>query len=203
MSVSARRLVLASASPARLGLLRHAGFDPVVIVSGVDEAAAAAGIDDPAEIVAVIAGAKASAVATRTEAVDSLVVGCDSLFEQDGAVWGKPKTPAEATARIRRMRERSGVLHTGHCLVDTASGEEAAAVASTTVWFGPMTDLEVDAYVATGEPLDVAGAFTLDGRAAPFVVRIEGDPSNVIGLSLPLLRDLLARLGVSVADLWI
>jgi septum formation protein len=192
-------LVLASASPARLGLLRQAGFDPKVIVSGVDEDAL--GAPTPAALALVLAEAKADAVAaTLTE--PSLVVGCDSVLELDGQALGKPADEAEALRRWQSMRGRSGVLQTGHCVIDTRSGARASRTASTTVRFGNPTDEEIAAYIATGEPLHVAGAFTLDGRSAPFVDGIDGDPGNVIGLSLPLLRALLATLGVRVTDLW-
>ena len=195
-----RRLLLASASPARLGLLRQAGFAPEVMVSDVDEDAyEAAG---PAELAEVLAVAKAAAVAGRREAADAVVIGCDSLFELDGQAWGKPGSAEEATTRIRAMRGRSGLLHTGHCVFDGLSGRSARAVRTTTVHFADMTDDEVERYVATGEPLGVAGSFTLDGRASVFVARIEGDPSNVIGLSLPLFRHLLAELDIAVVHLW-
>ncbi|MEV8453838.1 Maf family protein [Streptomyces sp. NPDC052095] len=195
-----RRLVLASASPARLGLLRQAGFAPEVIVSGVDEDALSAA--DPAALALVLAEAKAAAVAGRQEAAGALVVGCDSVLELDGEALGKPADAEEATARWKSMRGRAGVLRTGHCVTDTATGRTVSATASTTVRFGEPTDAEIAAYVATGEPLHVAGAFTLDGRSAPFVDAIEGDHGNVIGLSLPLLRRLLGELGISVTELW-
>ena len=200
-----RRLVLASASPARVGLLRAAGFAPEVVVSGVDEeaVAGAAGRDEAVpELVERLARAKAEAVAARPEAAGAIVIGCDSLFELDGEVQGKPGSAARATERIRAQRGRTGVLHTGHCVIDRARERCASAVRSTAVTFGPMADEEVDAYVATGEPLSVAGAFTLDGRSAVFVDRIEGDPSNVIGLSLPELRNLLGAIDVRVTELW-
>ncbi|OEV10074.1 Maf family protein [Streptomyces nanshensis] len=196
----ARRLVLASASPARLGLLQQAGFAPEVIVSGVDEDALSA--PTPGELARVLAEAKARAVAALPEAADALVLGCDSVLELDGEPLGKPADPEEATARWKAMRGRSGVLQTGHCMLDTRTGKGSSATAATTVHFGEPTDAEIAAYVATGEPLHVAGAFTLDGRSAPFVRGIEGDHGNVIGLSLPLLRDLLARLEVSITGLW-
>ncbi|MBB1253558.1 septum formation inhibitor Maf [Streptomyces sp. OF3] len=196
----ARRLVLASASPARLGLLRQAGMDPEVIVSGVDEDALSA--PTPTELALVLARAKAAAVAERPEAADALVVGCDSVLELDGRPLGKPADAEDAMNRWKSMRGRSGVLLTGHCVVDTTTGGEAFGTAATTVHFGEPTDAEIAAYVASGEPLHVAGAFTLDGRSAPFIDRIEGDHGNVIGLSLPLLRRLLAELGTPVTALW-
>lgn len=195
-----RRLVLASQSPARLGVLRQAGFAPEVVVSGVDEDALSA--PTPAELARVLAEAKAATVAERPEAAGALVVGCDSVLELDGQALGKPADAEDAVARWKAMRGRSGVLHTGHCLVDTGRGRRVAAVASTTVRFGEPADDEIAAYVATGEPLHVAGAFTLDGRSGPFIDGIDGDPGNVIGISLPLLRRLLAELGVSVTELW-
>jgi septum formation protein len=195
--VTARRLVLASASPARLRLLRDAGLAPEVLVSGVAE-------DDVSgsavQVVVELATRKAQAVAYGVE--DALVVGCDSMLELDGTVLGKPVSPDEAVARWQAMRGRTGTLHTGHCVVDTATGASAADVCSTVVRFGTPSDAEIAAYVATGEPLHVAGAFTLDGRSAPFVDGVDGDPGNVIGISLPLLRALLAKLDVSLVDLW-
>jgi len=193
------RLVLASASPARLAMLRAAGIPAEVIVSGVDESTVdAAG---PAELCGALARLKADAVAARLGA-PALVLGCDSVLDFDGEVLGKPADAAEAVARWRRMRGRSGVLRTGHCVVDTATGKRAAAVAATTVHFADLSDAEISAYVATGEPLRVAGAFTIDGLGGPFVTRVDGDPGTVIGLSLPLLRELLAELGVSITSLW-
>lgn len=200
MTAPRRRLVLASASPARLGLLRQAGLAPEVVVSGVDEDAISA--PTPGELALVLAEAKAASVAARPEAADALVIGCDSVLELDGQALGKPADAEDATARWKSMRGRSGILRTGHCVIDTATGRRASATASTTVRFGEPTDTEIAAYVATGEPLHVAGAFTLDGRSAPFVDGIDGDPGNVIGLSLPLLRRLLADLGTPITDLW-
>jgi septum formation protein len=199
------RFVLASASPARLTTLRSAGFAPEVRVSGVDEDAALAAARTPASTVAddvlVLARAKAQAVAAGED--DAVVLGCDSMLELDGRPYGKPASAADAVARWRTMRGRPGVLHTGHWLVDTRGGQRAVgATASTLVHFADLSDAEIDAYVATGEPLAVAGAFTVDGLGGPFVTGIDGDHHNVVGVSLPLLRDLLGRLGLSVVDLW-
>jgi len=201
------RLVLASASPARLALLRAAGTDPLVLVSGVDEDAVVAryGVTDAEDVCLVLARAKAEEVAGRLDDVeglgddDALVVGCDSVLELDGEVHGKPADAAEAVARWRRMRGRSGVLHTGHWLVDArdeGSGATLGAVSSTTVRFADVDDEEVEAYVATGEPLAVAGAFTLDGLGGAYVTGVEGEPSAVVGLGLSTLRGLLADVGV-------
>lgn len=195
-----RRLVLASASPARLGLLRQAGLAPEVIVSGVDEDALSAGT--PAELARILAEAKAEAVASRPETAGALVIGCDSVLELDGQALGKPVDAEDATARWKSMRGRSGVLQTGHCVIDRESGRKVSETASTTVRFGTPSDEEIAAYVASGEPLHVAGAFTLDGLSAPFVDGVDGDPGNVIGLSLPTLRTMLAGLGVEITRLW-
>ncbi|MCU1693475.1 MAG: uncharacterized protein JWM64_2566 [Frankiales bacterium] len=194
-----RPLVLASASPARLGLLRAAGLDPRVVVSGFDEDAVAA--DDPYALVEALAVGKATTVAADV-ADGALVVGCDSLLVLDGQALGKPRDAEDAVARWHAMRGREGVLATGHCVIDTARRRQVSAVGTTVVRFGTPSDAEVEAYVATGEPLAVAGAFTLDGRSAPFVDGIDGDHGNVIGLSLPLLRSLLAELDVEVTSLW-
>lgn len=199
-SASARRLILASRSPARFGLLSQAGFTPEVIVSGVDEEALI--VPDSAGLVLALAEAKAAAVARRPEAADALVVGCDSLLELEGRRLGKPVGAQDALTRWQAMRGKSGVLETGHCVIDTSTGRQASATAHTTVRFGEPSDAELAAYVASGEPLQVAGAFTLDGRSAPFIDGIEGDHGNVIGLSLPLLRRLLAQLDVQITELW-
>lgn len=193
--------VLASASPARLKTLRAAGLDPTVIVSGVDESQAD-GLP-PFELALQLAELKCAAVAARDDLPgDALVLGCDSVLELDGEALGKPGDPAEAVRRWQAMRGRSGVLLTGHCLRDAATGRVAAATASTTVHFAEVTDEEIEAYVTTGEPLWVAGAFTVDSLGGAFVAGIEGDHHNVVGVSLPLLRDLVIELGHSWTDLW-
>jgi septum formation protein len=191
-------IILASASPARLAVLRAAGLEPEVMVSGVDESVFVAGT--PAELAGLLAQAKAAAVASGLE--QGLVIGCDSLLDLDGRALGKPASAAEAADRWREMSGRTGTLVTGHCVIDAATGRRAAAVAATLVRFGTPSEREIAAYVASGEPLAVAGAFTLDGRGGWFVEGIEGDHGTVLGISLPLLRRLLADLGVSVTDLW-
>ncbi len=191
-------LVLASASAARLATLRAAGVEPEVVVSGVDETRASAG--PPAVTALELARLKATTVARRRP--DAFVLGCDSLLELNGRTYGKPATPESARMRWRAMRGHEGVLHTGHWLVDAHTRRETGRTASTVVRFADITDDEIAAYVATGEPLHVAGAFTLDGLGGPFVTGIDGDPHNVVGLSLPLLRELLAELGVPWHRLW-
>jgi len=194
------RFVLASASPARRRLLASAGITAEVMVSGVDESTVES--PDGATVALALARLKAETVAARVAPDDALVLGCDSVLEFGGAVLGKPADAADATRRWYAMRGDSGVLHTGHCLIQLGDGKRAEAVASTTVRFADVTDDEIAAYVGTGEPLQVAGAFTIDGRSGPFVESIDGDYSNVVGLSLPLLRRLLAELGIGLTDLW-
>jgi septum formation protein len=203
------RLLLASASPARLSTLQAAGVDPVVEVSGVDEDAVLARVQErygplePADVALTLARAKCEEVAARTgPATADLVLGCDSVLELDDEVHGKPADAREAVARWHRMRGRSGVLHTGHWLADLrepadgGSGGAVGATSSTLVHFADLGDDEVDAYVATGEPLQVAGAFTVDGLGGPYVRAIEGDYHTVVGVGLPVLRDLLGELGI-------
>ena len=191
------RFVLASASPARLQTLRAASVRAEVAVSGVDESQVGG---SPAEIALALAVRKAEAVAGSWPA--SLVLGCDSVLELGGQAHGKPRDATEALARWQQMRGASGVLHTGHCLIDTAAGRQSAALASTVVHFGDLTDEEITAYVGTSEPLRVAGAFTVDGLGGAFVESIEGDYHTVVGLSLPLLRTLMAELEHRFTDLW-
>jgi septum formation protein len=196
-----RRLVLASASPARLSLLRQAGLAPEVVVSQVDESAVRA--PRVAEQVALLAAAKAADVAKRE--TDAFVIGADSLLEFNGKPLGKPVDASDARDRWRRMAGRSGILHTGQALFDVQDGAVVGrdiAVASTVVYFATPTPQEIEAYLATGEPLAVAGAFTLDGLGAPFVRRVEGDPAAVVGLSLTVLRTQLAKRGLAITDLW-
>lgn len=219
-------LLLASSSPARRALLSAAGIDALVSVSGVDEAAVLAEAQVRAgpltaeDAVLLLAKAKAEAIATALEegdpelvpagtpSGDVLVLGCDSMLDLDGAVVGKPRDAQEARARWRSMRGRTGVLHTGHWLVDARDGDHGGsggtlgATSSTRVHFADVSDAEIDAYVASGEPLLVAGAFTIDGLGGPFIDGIDGDPHTVVGLSLPLLRGLLRAVDVSITDLW-
>jgi nucleoside triphosphate pyrophosphatase len=204
--VPVRRLVLASASPARLALLRAAGLAPDVMVSGVAEDGVA-GLT-AAEAARTLAERKSEAIARRLAGGTlpgrpvPLVIGCDSLLTIDGDLRGKPESADQARAWWREQRGRSGVLTTGHAVVDLATGRRTSGVADTVVRFGCPSDAEIEAYIATGEPLAVAGACTIDGYGAPFVAGIDGDHGTVIGLSLPLLRELLADLGIAITDLW-
>ncbi|AYF75026.1 septum formation inhibitor Maf [Nocardia yunnanensis] len=205
--------VLASQSPARLGVLRNAGVEPVVRVSHVDEDAVAAALPagtPPDGVVVELARAKAREIAGQLAAdpafADSVVVGCDSMLLVDGVLQGKPLTPEVARARWAEMAGRSADLLTGHSVLRLRVGEivaEAADCSSTTVHFAKPEPDELDAYIATGEPLQVAGSFTLDGLGGWFVDKIDGDPSSVIGIGLPLVRRLLAEVGVGIAQLWV
>jgi septum formation protein len=191
-------LVLASGSSGRLSVLRAAGIQPEVVVSGVDETCDDA--LDTAAMVAELAERKAAAVATLRPA--DLVLGCDTLLDFAGAALGKATSPERATEVWLRLAGNEGTLYTGHCLIDGRTGRVERAVAATRVRFGTPTEAELAAYVASGEPMSMAGGFSIDGRGAPFVDGIDGDPSNVIGLSMPLLRRMLARLGLAITDLW-
>lgn len=191
-------LVLASGSQGRLRLLRGAGVYPEVVVSGVDESSD--GLLDTTALVQMLAERKASAVAARRPA--ALVLGCDSILDLDGISLGKPHSAEDAVAMWHRLSGREGTLCTGHCLIDGASGRRVSAVARTIVRFGKPTEAELAAYVASGEPQVLAGAFSIDGLGAPFIDGIDGDPGNVIGVSLPLLRRMLADLDLAIIDLW-
>jgi septum formation protein len=191
------RLVLASGSASRLRVLRDAGFDPVVVVSGVGEEFEGL---TPTEAVVAIAERKATAVADRYQ--DGLVIGCDSMLELDGEALGKPGSGAEVKEIWRRLSGRQATLHTGHCLIDTSTGQRRNRPASSVVHFGSPSDRELAAYAATDEPLALAGAFSIEGLSGPFVKSVHGSPSNVLGLSLPDFREMLSEVGVEVTDLW-
>jgi septum formation protein len=204
------RVVLASASPGRRRVLRQAGIDPLVIVSGVDEDAITERLSGkpPETVVNALAAAKADAVVLELPAgagTDCVVIGCDSMLYLDGRLSGKPSSATAAAARWESMAGRAGRLFTGHALLRVRDGivtHRLVESASTTVYFGAPLENDLSAYIESGEPLRVAGAFTLDGLGGWFVDRIDGDPSNVIGLSLPLLRTLVHRLGLTIAALW-
>lgn len=212
-----KTLLLASASPARRATLEAAHIAPQIAVADVDEDGllAAAKAADPqigaAQQVELLAVAKAQAIAERLSELPasigaggrpSVVVGCDSMLEMGGQVVGKPRTPEVARERLREMRGNAGDLHTGHCVIDVATGNMAVGTSTATVHICQLTDSEIEAYIATGEPLVVAGSFTIDGYGGPFVERIEGDHHGVVGISLPLLRHLLGELGHSITEFW-
>jgi septum formation protein len=209
------RLILASQSPARTKLLSHAGIRHEILVSDVDEDAVQAryGVTDPHDTALLLARAKAEAVASLPEAEGALVLGCDSVFEFDGEAHGKPYTPNVAKERMLRMSGAMGVLHTGHWLVDcrdteaedpasSGSGATIGSVTSAEVHFMEMTGEEIDAYIATGEPLQCAGSFTIDGYGGAFIRKVDGDPHTVVGLSISTLRGLLGQAKVGITELW-
>ena len=201
-------LYLASTSPARLATLRAAGIEPIALAPGVDEeaAVAAAGPLSPTDMVMLLARLKAEAVATAHPDLDGLILGGDSAFELDSVVYGKPHRPEVARERWQAQRGRSGLLHSGHWLIDAradGTGKAIGAPAAARVHFAAdITDAEIDAYIATDEPLEVAGAFTIDSRGAAYIESIEGDPTTVVGLSIPLLRTLTRSLAIELHDLW-
>jgi septum formation protein len=205
------RLVLASASPGRRKVLRQAGIDPLVIVSGVDEDAVVAGLDPlatPGDVTTALAAAKADAVAHVLDpevGADCVVIGCDSMLYRDGRLLGKPASADAALQAWQQMAGQSGQLYTGHCVIrlrDNTITYRAADAICTKVNFGVPSPADLDAYVARGEPLAVAGGFTLDGLGGWFIDSVEGDPSAVIGIGLPLTRRLLGHAGLSISDLW-
>jgi septum formation protein len=209
------RLILASQSPARTKLLSYAGISHEVLVSDVDEDAVQAryGVTDPHDTALLLARAKAEAVASLPEAEGALVLGCDSVFEFDGEAHGKPYTADVARERMLRMSGNMGVLHTGHWLVDcrdteadgpegAGSGATLGAVSSAEVHFMEMAPEEIDAYIATGEPLQCAGSFTIDGYGGAFIRKVDGDPHAVVGLSVSTLRGLLGQAKVGITELW-
>jgi septum formation protein len=205
------RVVLASASPGRRKVLRQAGIDPLVIVSGVDEDAVVARLDPdatPGDVTTALAAAKADAVAHSLDpdvAADCVVIGCDSMLYRDGVLLGKPSSADAAREGWRQMGGKSGQLYTGHCVIrlrDKVIVYRAADATCTTVRFGIPSAADLDAYVEHGEPLAVAGGFTLDGLGGWFIDGVEGDPSSVIGIGLPLTRRLLQHAGLSISQLW-
>ena len=194
------QVILASSSASRLRLLESAGITPKVLISGVDEEASEFDLFSPAELVIALAILKAHTV-KESAPENSLIIGCDSTFEFNGKSLGKPGNRENAIARCKELSGKSGYLHTGHCLIDLKQGIELSERSTAKVQFAQMTEAEIIDYVDSGEPLNVAGGFTLDGLSAPFITNIEGDPSGIIGLSLPLLRKMIISLGYSWPDL--
>ena len=194
------QIILASASPSRLRLLESVGIKPSILVSGVDEDASEFESLSPAELVIALAILKAHTVKDKAP-INSLIIGCDSTFEFEGKSLGKPVTKTKAIERCKQLSGKTGYLHTGHCLIDLRQGIELSERSTAKVQFAQMTDAEIIDYVDSDEPLNVAGGFTLDGLSAPFITKIEGDPSGIIGLSLPLLRKMIISLGYSWPEL--
>ena len=190
------RIVLASASVSRRRLLESAGLKPTIMVSNVDEETDFFNAMTPADMVIALAVTKAHTVREQID-YPALIIGCDSTFDVDGVSFGKPGTPDIASERAKKISGRSGLLHTGHCIIDTAQGREIADRVTTKVTFSELTDHEIEDYIASGEPLQVAGGFTLDGFGSPFIPVIEGDYTNVVGLSMPFLRSAMSQLGYS------
>ena len=190
------RIVLASASTSRRRLLESAGLKPTIMVSHVDEETEFFNSMTPADMVIALAITKAHTIREQID-FPAIIIGCDSTFEFDGVSLGKPATPEIAIERASRVRGNSGFLHTGHCVIDTAKNIEISDRVTTKVTFSDMTDDEIDDYVASGEPLHVAGGFTLDGFSSPFIPSIEGDYTNVVGISMPFLRKAMNQLGYS------
>jgi septum formation protein len=194
------QIILASASPSRSRLLESVGISPTILVSGVDEDASEFASLSPAELVIALAILKAHTVKDKAP-VNSLIIGCDSTFEFEGKSLGKPLTKANAFERCKQLSGKTGYLHTGHCIIDLRQGIELSERSTAKVQFSQMTDAEIIDYVESGEPLNVAGGFTLDGLSAPYITKIEGDPSGIIGLSLPLLRKMIISLGYNWPEL--
>ncbi len=194
------QVILASSSTSRLRLLESAGITPKVLISGVDEEASEFDLLSPSELVIALAILKAHTIKENAPE-NSLIIGCDSTFEFDGKSLGKPGNRENAIARCKELSGNSGYLHTGHCLIDLKQGIELSERSTANVQFAQMTEAEIIDYVDSGEPLNVAGGFTLDGLSAPFITNIEGDPSGIIGLSLPLLRKMIISLGYSWPEL--
>lgn len=190
------KIVLASQSTSRRRLLEGAGINPTIIVSNVDEETDFFNAMSPADMVIALAVTKAHTIREQID-YPAIIIGCDSTFDVDGISFGKPGTADIARERAKKISGRSGLLHTGHCIIDTAQGREIADRVTTKVTFSELTDQEIDDYIASGEPLQVAGGFTLDGLGSPFIPVIEGDYTNVVGLSMPFLRSAMSQLGYS------
>ncbi|MFT4245413.1 MAG: Maf family protein [Micrococcaceae bacterium] len=196
------KLILASGSPARLKTLRAAGFNPVVQISAVDEREIENKLQNvsPGELALELAKAKTLNIAHKTDLSNSVVIGCDSVFEHKGKVWGKPHTTEKAIKRIKAQQGTSGILHTGHwvCYQDHSIG----ITNSTVVTFAEMSDAQIEKYVASNEPLEVAGSFTIDGLGATFIKEIQGDPHNVVGISISTLTKLFEKVDLDITDFW-